>query len=53
LGFGVKGIDAVVFGGDKDNAVMASAVDGEAGKIERLSVDFAVHGVGELQSKCC
>ncbi len=49
-GIGVKGVDAVVFGGDKDN-VVASALDGEVGKVEWLRINLAVHGVAELQSE--
>ena len=46
LSVGVEGVDAVVLGGDEDDVVRAAG-DREIRHIERLGVDFAIHGAGE------
>ena len=43
----VKGVDAIVLCGHKENVVLAFARDIDVGNVERLRVDVAVHFKGE------
>src|SRR5439155_19251497 len=47
----VKGIDAVVLGGDQNDVVRAPLYQ-EVRDIERLGIDLAVHGAREKLAKC-
>ena len=43
----VKGVDAIVFRSNEENVVFAFPWDIDAGNVERLRVDVAVHFEGE------
>ena len=52
VGVGVEGVDAVVLGGDVEDVVL-SAVDGDVGHEERLSVGVAVGEIREEFAEGC